>query len=125
MIGQTFFPTLTFDRILDISKNVPNAKINEWKDISRLDIRPKIGTIKVLSQNNTEIQIDFQTGDILQVAHRRTGIIESIHEGSFFHKTAPFAIFLPAALILLILLITGIYLFICAFPARIRKNNPK
>lgn len=110
--GLGNFPTVEFAQILDISKTVEKAKIQNWQDISRLDVRPKDGIIKILAKNNYEIQVDFQSGEVLQVAKRRSGIIEKFHDGSFFHKNIPLAVFFPSSLILLIIALTGIYIFI-------------
>ncbi len=110
--GQGKFPTLEFAQILEISKNVEVSQIKDWQDISRIDVSLKYGIMKILAKNNYEIQIDFQSGEILQVAKRRSGIIEEIHDGSFFHKNFPLTIFFPSSLLLLIIALTGIYIFI-------------
>ncbi len=104
-------PSLSFDRILEISKTVPEAEIFAWSDIDRLDVRPGKGMVKVRANNHWEIQIDTKTGDILQSTYRRSDIIESIHDGSWFHDSAKLWIFLPSGIIVLVLWITGIYLF--------------
>jgi hypothetical protein len=110
--AQGKFPTLEFSQILDISQNIEAAQIKDWTDISRLDVRPKDGIIKILAKNNYEIQVDFQSGEVLQVAKRRSGIIEEFHDGSFFHKNVSLAVFFPSSLILLIIALTGIYIFV-------------
>lgn len=112
MKGQGTIPTIAFSQILKSSKSIEKAEINSWNDISKLDIRPKKGIIKVKSKNRWEIQLDHQTGDVLQVAYRRSGLIESLHDGTFFHKYVSLGIFLPSAILLLILWITGLYMFI-------------
>jgi hypothetical protein len=68
--------------------------------------------LKVTAKNHWEIQIDTQTGAILQTAYRRSDIIESIHDGSFFSEGVKMWIFLPAGIVLLLLWLTGIYLFV-------------
>ncbi|MCM8541902.1 MAG: hypothetical protein NE328_16655 [Lentisphaeraceae bacterium] len=78
--------------------------------------------IKIRANNNWEIQIDQKSGDVLQVAFRRSDIIESIHDGSFFHDSAKLWLFLPSSLILLFLWFSGIYLFILPF---LNKNKRK
>ena len=75
-------PSISFDEILTIAKTVPDAEIHSWEDIDRLDVRIQAGMVKVRSKNNWEIQIDTQSGPILQHAYRRSDIIESIHDGS-------------------------------------------
>jgi uncharacterized iron-regulated membrane protein len=104
--------TLPFEQILDISKSVPEAEIQSWEDIDRLDVRPSKGMLKVRAQNRWEIQLDAETGKILQVAYRRSDLIESLHDGSFFHDRVKTWVFLPSALILAIMLLTGVYIFV-------------
>lgn len=110
--GTTEIPTLPFQEILEISKTAREANITTWQDIDRIDVRPDKGILKVRSHNGWEIQLDHTTGAILHTAYRRSDLIESIHDGSFFHKHAKLWIFLPCAILLLILWITGIYLFL-------------
>ena len=111
---------ISFDQILKIATTVPEARIHGWDDIARLDVRPGKGMLKVRGTSGWEIQLDSQSGEILQVAYRRTGLIESLHDGTFFHTHAKLWFFLPSAIILLGLWITGIYLFL--FPSLARKN---
>ena len=109
--GSEVAPVLSFTKILEIGQSVPEAQIESWDDIDRLDVRPGKGVVKIRAKNRWEVQVDTSTGNILQVAFRRSDLIESIHDGSFFSDTAKLGIFLPSALILLILWGTGIYLF--------------
>jgi len=120
-VGAT--PELAFANILEIASTVPEAEISEWKDVDRLDVRPSKGVVKVRAENRWEIQIDTQTGDILQVEYRRSDLIESIHDGSFFHEYAKLWLFLPSAIILLVLWITGIYLFVIPYLSKLRKRR--
>lgn len=103
---------LGFDQVLDIAKTVPEAGIESWEDVDRLDVRPSKGMLKVRAKNRWEIQIDTQNGEILQVAYRRSDFIESLHDGSFFHDKVRLWVFLPSAVVLLGLWLTGLYLFI-------------
>ena len=119
-VGKT--PELTMPRILEISKNVPEAQIGSWEDVNRLDVRPSKGMVKVRAQNDWEIQIDLKTGEVLQTAYRRSDIIESIHDGSFFHDYVKLWIFLPSGIVLLLLWFTGMYMFILPYwVKRMRK----
>lgn len=111
MRGTAKVPTLPFDQILNSAKTIEEAGISDWKDIDRLDVRPKKGVIKIRAKNRWEIQIDHQTGKVLHTAFRRSDFIESIHDGTFFHDIAKLWIFLPSAVLLLVLWVTGIYLF--------------
>ena len=76
--------SLSFDSVLAIAQRVPEAEIEGWKDVDRVDVRPGQGMLKVRANNRWEIQIDTQSGEVLQVAYRRSDLIESIHDGIFF-----------------------------------------
>jgi uncharacterized iron-regulated membrane protein len=112
---------ISFDRILSIANTVSEAEIHSWDAIDRLDVRPGNGIVKVRGKNGWEIQIDTSTGEVLQVAHRRSDLIESIHDGSFFHPSVKLWLFLPAALVLGILWGTGVYLFF--LPSLAKSKN--
>lgn len=115
--------SLSFDEILDIAGTVPEAEIQRWADVDRLDVRPNKGMLKVRAENGWEVQIDANNGDILQVAYRRSDLIESIHDGSFFGDYSKYWVFLPAALVLIGLWITGMILFFQPYVARARKRK--
>jgi len=100
-----------FAEILEVASTVPAAAIETWADVDRLDVRPNKGVVKVRANNRWEIQIDTTTGEVLQVAYRRSDLIESIHDGSFFHENIKLWIFLPSAVMASALWVTGIYLF--------------
>lgn len=105
-------PHISFDEILASINTVPEAATAQWSDIDRLDVRPGKGVIKARLKNNWEVQINPKDGMVMRVAFRRSDVIESIHDGTFFHNKAKLSVFLPAAIILLTLWMTGIYLFI-------------
>ncbi len=98
--GTGRIPAITLEQVLDICRTVPEAEIRSWNDINRLDVRPSRGMLKVWAKNNWEIQIDTETGAVLQTAYRRSDIIESIHDGSFFHDNIKMWIFLPSGIVL-------------------------
>jgi len=111
-IGSSQELSISFDTILSTAKAVPQTNISSWDDVDRLDVRPGKGMLKVRGKNRWEVQIDTKTGDVIQVAYRRSDLIESIHDGSFFHDSFKRWLFLPAGLILFGLWGTGIYLFL-------------
>lgn len=115
--------SISFDRVLEMAQSVPEAEVGSWADIDRLDVRPSKGVVKIRAINRYEIQLDTKTGDVLQVAYRRSDFIESIHDGSFFHDKVKLWIFLPSAVILLGLWVSGIYLFIMPYQARRRRKK--
>lgn len=113
--------TIGFDRILEIARSVPAAGVRGWEQIDRLDVRPGKGMVKVRCSNGWEIQIDTKTGAILQVSPRRSDLIESIHDGSYFHPGVKLWVFFPTALIFAGLVISGIYLFL--LPSLAKRNR--
>ena len=109
--GSTKELGLSFDEILASAQSVPEAGIEGWDDIDRLDVRPGKGMVKVRANNRWEVQLDAVTGEVLLTAYRRSDLIESLHDGSFFHDKVKLFIFLPSGILLFVLWVTGIYLF--------------
>ncbi len=123
MKGTGKEPTISFNQVLEIAKSVPGAQVKSWNDIERLDVRPRKGIIKIRPHNMEEIQIDHRTGKILQVMHRRSDTIESYHDGSFAGgNIGKLWIFLPAEIGLVLLWLSGLYLFFRPFMKKNRKN---
>ncbi len=119
--GQGRAPSIGFDQILAAAASVPEAGIRGWSDIDRLDVQPGPGVVKVKSKTRWEVQVDAETAEVLQVAYRRSDLIEGIHDGSWFHPGVKLWLFLPAALVLLALWATGAYLFI--LPHSMKRRN--
>ena len=107
---------------LDAVSTVKEANISSWDDIERIDIRPDKGIAKIKSKNNWEIQIDIETTEIYAKNYRRSDIIESIHDGSFFSEVVKYGWFLPSGILLLILSLTGIYMFFIPILRRRKKS---
>ena len=114
-------PMLSFDQILRACQRAPEAEVRTWDDINRLDVRPSKGMLKVWCMNNWEVQLDIETGDVLQVAYRRSDLIEAIHDGSWFHDAAKYWVFLPSGACLLGLWCTGMYLFVLPYWVKWRR----
>ena len=119
--GGAGAPALSLPMILEIAATVPHAGISQWEHIDRIDVRPSKGMLKVVGKNRWELQLDVETGRVLQTAYRRSDLIESFHDGSFFHDKVKLFVFFPVALIVLGLWITGIYLWLLPYMAR-REN---
>lgn len=116
--------SLSFDEVFEIAKATPELEVEEWKHIDRLDVRPKKGVIKIRGKNRWELQIDGASGDTLFVAYRRSDLIESLHDGSFFSDYVRLGVYLPSAIVLLLLWVTGIFLFISPILKK-RANRAK
>jgi uncharacterized iron-regulated membrane protein len=109
--GTGTVPVVSFERILAAVRTVPEAGVAGWADVDRLDVRPGKGVAKVQAVNGWEVQVDLTTGAVLQAAYRRSDLIETLHDGSFFHDAAKHWVFFPTALVVLGLYLTGLYLF--------------
>ena len=112
--------SISFSRILEAARSVPEAGITGWDDVDRLDVRPDKGMVKVRGKNRQEVQVDTAAGEVLQVAYRRSDLIENIHDGSFLNGSAKLCLFLPTGVILLGLWATGLYLFFLPYLRRSR-----
>ncbi len=123
--GTGAIPTLSFDAILESASSAVEAGIRDWGDVDRLDVRPGKGVVKVRAKNRWEVQLDVGTGQVLQTAYRRSDLIESIHDGSFFHDVVKLWVFLPAAVILFVLWVTGLYLFFLPYVAKWKRRRAK
>jgi len=121
--GSQHEPALTMTQILHACRGVPESPIQTWADIDRIDMRPSKGMIKVKAWDHTEIQLDASTGAVLQVAYRRSDIIESLHDGSWFGEWTKLGLFLPVGLTLLGLWCTGLYLFF--YPRWVKWRRPR
>lgn len=69
-------PAVSLDTILAAARSCSEAGVSGWPDIDRVDVQPNRGIAKVLTRNRWEVQIDLQTGQVLQVAYRRSDLIE-------------------------------------------------
>jgi uncharacterized iron-regulated membrane protein len=122
--GSGKAPTLGMGPLLDAIKAVPEAEVAAWGDVDRVDMRPKDGIYKVTCKNRYEVQVDFVTGEVLQVAYRRSDLIEAFHDGSFFGDWAKLWVFLPAAVVLLALWVSGLILFAHPWWVKLRRKRP-
>jgi hypothetical protein len=115
---------LSFDEILKISQSVPEAKISSWKDVSQIDIRPANGNIRVRSKVDMwEIQIDGTSGEIKSSAKRRQSFLVSLHEGAYFGPGVRYGLFLPSAIGVFFLLLSGIYLLVKHYLPRFKMKR--
>jgi hypothetical protein len=113
---------VTLPQVLERVQGVPEAGIRTWADIDRIDVRPAKNMMKVVSMTRWEVQLDLHTAEILQVAYRRSDLIESIHDGSFFHPLAKLGVFFPAGAIVFFLWLTGMYLWVLPYWTKRRMS---
>jgi uncharacterized iron-regulated membrane protein len=108
-------PSVDWGLILAAAKGVPGAGVRGWEDIDRVDVRPGKGILKVVTTSRWEVQMALASGEVLQVAYRRSDLIESLHDGSFYGDRAKLAIFLPSGIVLFGLWLTGVYLWLLPY----------
>ena len=112
MRGTSNSPSISMDAMLAAAQSQPEAGVREWSDIERIDVQPDRGMAKIHAFSRWEIQVDLKTGEVLQLAYRRSDLIESLHDGSFFHDRVKLWVFLPTGVIVFGLWISG---FTCSF----------
>jgi uncharacterized iron-regulated membrane protein len=121
--GSVKQPELSFEQILQVCQGVSQAEVNSWDDIVRLDVQPKRGVVKVQCKNHWELQIDLGNQSVLSSMLRRSDLIESLHDGSFFTDWAKLGIFLPSGLLLLSLWLTGAWLWWLPIQAKLKQKR--
>jgi uncharacterized iron-regulated membrane protein len=110
-VEQNILPMASMQELFTAALSVEEAGFTTWDQLQRADLKPGKGIIKFVSNTNWEVQIDTHTAEILKTAQRRSDVIESIHDGSFFAEWIKLGVFLPAGIVLFVLWITGVYLF--------------
>jgi hypothetical protein len=121
MRGTGSSPAIEFEAILAAVKTVPGMNVQSWDDVNRMDVRIARGVAKVWLMNGYEVQVDTGTGAVLQTAYRRSDLIESIHDGSFFGGDwTKLGLFLPAGIVVLLLWISGMWMWWVPFIAKRR-----
>lgn len=113
---------ITPDQILAAAMAAPALEVASWDDIARIDIRPDRGLVKVSAANSWELQLHAVTGAPLQVAYRRSDLLETIHDGSWFHDAAKLWLFFPSGIVLFGLWLTGMYLFVLPYWVRAKRR---
>jgi uncharacterized iron-regulated membrane protein len=120
-IQKNVAPIQDWETVLSTVRGIPDANVDSWSDIDRFDVRFSKGTIKVITKSNWEIQIDSENGQLLSSSIRRSDWIEQLHDGSFFGEYAKLWLFLPNGLVLLMLWISGLWLWY--LPVQVRRSK--
>jgi uncharacterized iron-regulated membrane protein len=121
--GTGTAPAIGLDAILR-SVQAEHPGVAGWGDVNRIDLRPSKALAKVWLRDGWEVQVDLGTGRVLQSAYRRSDLLESIHDGSFFGGDwSKLGIFLPAGITLLLMWISGLWMFIFPILAKRRRRK--
>lgn len=124
--GTTRIPAIDLEAIRHAAASIEGLGVDGWRGINRIDVRPGKGVAKVILDNNWEIQVDLGTGAVLGSAYRRSDLIESLHDGTFFAGDwTRYGLFLPAGIVLLWLWISGMWMWWVPIGAKIRRSRKK
>ncbi len=117
-------PAVQLDGILAGVRQVPALSTAGWDDVTRIDVRPSRGVAKVTMNDGWEVQIDLGTGRLLQHAYRRSDLIESLHDGSWFAgDVTKLGLFLPAGVALMAMWLTGLWMFWLPFSVKRKRRQ--
>lgn len=116
-------PNVSWETVLATAQAHPQAAVQSWEDIDRVDLRPSKGILKVITKSRWEFQLALADGRVLQTAYRRSDLIETLHDGSFFGDAAKLWIFLPVGVVVLGLWLTGLYLWLLPWRTRRRRRR--
>ena len=124
-VVEAQMPEASFEQMLSAARKYPEAGIDQWSDIDRIDLRVDRGIAKLRANSGWEVQVDTKTAEVVHVAYRRSDFIESIHDGSFISDEVKLYVFLPTGLLLIVMWGTGAYLFLIPRMAKAKKKRAK
>lgn len=108
------------EELASISLKAVDSLGLEANNFDRIEYRPTKGIAKVIFDTGSwEVQIDATTLEVLSVAKRHSDWIEHLHDGSIISDTFKLISMNLLGIGLLILLVTGLWLWFG--PRRIRK----
>jgi hypothetical protein len=117
-------PAISLDELMQRLVARPELGVGGWDDVRRIDLRPGRGVAKVWLESGNEVQVDLGTGAILRSAYRRSDLIESIHDGSYFGGDwTKLGLFFPAGLLLLFLWLSGLWMFYLPLSVKRRRRR--
>ncbi|MDF2605293.1 PepSY-associated TM helix domain-containing protein [Sphingomonas sp.] len=96
-----------------------------WKDIDRIDVRPKDGIAKVILKSRHEVQVDLTSGAAVDTGYRTSDLLETIHDFSFMGDWAKYVLSFGSGIALIFMGATGVYLFALPMLVRRRKRIDK
>ncbi|NOS91297.1 MAG: PepSY domain-containing protein [Cyclobacteriaceae bacterium] len=114
---------VSFDRVVAAAHHALDSVAHVSSEVEKLDVRIDKGVIKVIYLNYWEVQVDGKTAKALSVAKRPSDWIEHIHDGSIISDNFKLLYTNYTGLSLLILSITGFWLWFG--PRKIRSEKTK
>lgn len=116
-------PTQTIAELFETAQSIPELEITHWRQLARVDFKPNKGVAKFVAPNQWEAQVDVTTGELLQLAYRRSDFIERLHDGSYFGDWVKLYVFVPTGIIMLALWFSGGFLFFYTRMKRWQKSR--
>lgn len=122
--GTGTVPVIGLDGVVAAIRTVPTLGVTGWDDVLRMDIRADRGLAKVSVRGGWEVQVDLGTGKVLKSAYRRSDLIESLHDGSFFAGDwSKLGVFLPMAVALNAMWLTGVWMLWLPYSVKRRRRQ--
>lgn len=99
-----------------------NAHPNISNDVDRIDVQPNKGIVKVLMEKGYwEVQLDGKSGEVLSIAQRHADWIEHLHDGSIISDGFKLISMNVLGWGLLLMVITGLWLWYG--PKKVRRQR--
>lgn len=111
------------EQVIKTSMDLKNENLKTLKDIKRVEFHPLNRVYKVRTKSGFEVQIDMSTGKVLKAEKSISSTILSLHTGAFFGTWFKEYIVGGSSVALIIVTITGVYLFVNPIVRRKRRNN--
>lgn len=114
--------------LADIAQTALVEKHPEQADnsIDRMDVRPSKGIVKVVFDNNSwEVQVDGTDGAVKSIAKRHADWIEALHDGSIINDVFKLISMNVLGIGLIIMLVTGFWLWYAPKKIRWMRKRPK
>lgn len=118
-------PATPLDRLLAAVAAQPGRGKVGWRDVDRIDVRPRDGLAKLILNDRTEYQVDLHTLEVLQTGYRTSDFLETLHDFSFLGDWGKYLLSLPTGIALLVLWGTGAYMFIKPLLVKRRKRRAR
>jgi uncharacterized iron-regulated membrane protein len=123
---ESMAEVISIDAAIASAVGQGNPHITSYRDIDRVDFRPRRNIFKILSREGyIEMQVDGKTGEVLSVSKRNDQLIEDLHDLSWFHENFRTLILPAVAIGLLLLAFSGIGMFFTPVYRRWQFNRQK
>lgn len=123
--SKTNKQSISLFSIAPVSEVLRVAEKKQKGKITSIIFYPKKGYFSVRTDSDYEMRLHGESLKILTEGPKLTGWLIKLHEGSFFSEIVRDYIFLPSAFGLLILIVSGIYIYIEPKYKKYKRNKNK